>query len=248
MKVIYFSPHLDDAIFSCGGIIAQQVKNGHTIEVWSFFTADPPAENLTPFAKLLHRRWGKQGNPYQERRDEDQAACRLLGVKSVHLGFEDCIYRHYPSNNSPVIRKTSDLFKPTREPEKELEAATWQVIKNNITPDDHVMLPLGAGGHVDHVLVKRMGCKLENQKSFYADFPYSGKLESIDELNLPGGHLEQNTSYRLKRSGCGSRLPGNTIVRSTLSGNRRKFCFLKLRATRHHQLAALSGYYRIADR
>ena len=190
MKVIYFSPHLDDAIFSCGGIIAQQIKNGYTVEVWSFFTADPPAENLTPFAKLLHRRWGKQGSPYQQRREEDQAACRFLGVESIHFGFEDCIYRRYASNNSPVIRKTGDLFKPTREPEQELEAAIWQVIKNRLTPDDQIVLPLGAGGHVDHALVKRIGCKLENQKRFYADFPYSGKLESIDKLILPGGSLE----------------------------------------------------------
>jgi len=187
MKMIYFSPHLDDAIFSCGGIIAQQVKNGHTIEVWSFFTSDPPADNLTPFARLLHRRWGKQGNPYQLRREEDQAACQLLGVKSVHFGFADCIYRRYASNNSPVIRKTSDLFKPTREPEKELKETIWQVIKNRVSPDDHVVLPLGAGGHVDHALVKQIGCKLENQKCFYADFPYSGKLKSIVELNLPQG-------------------------------------------------------------
>jgi len=192
MKVIYFSPHLDDAVFSCGGIIAQQVRDGSNVEVWSIFTADPPAENLTPFAKLLHRRWGKQGDPYRQRREEDQAACQLLGVKSVHFGFADCIYRRYPSNSSPVIRRTSDLFKPIREPEQELEKAIWQLFKSQITPDDQVVLPLGVGGHVDHALVKFTGCKLENQKRFYADFPYSGKLESVDELNLPRGASGKN--------------------------------------------------------
>jgi LmbE family N-acetylglucosaminyl deacetylase len=189
MKVIYFSPHLDDAIFSCGGIIAQQVKNGYKVEVWSFFTADPPAENLTPFARLLHRRWGKQGSPYEQRRQEDKAACRLLGVKSVHFNFADCIYRRYPSNNTPLIRKTSDLFKPTCEPEVEVEGAIWGVIEKQIAPDDQVVVPLGAGGHVDHALIKKVGCKLLNQKRFYSDFPYSGKLESVNELNLPGGAM-----------------------------------------------------------
>ena len=190
MKVIYFSPHLDDAIFSCGGIIAHQVKSGCDVEVWSFFTADPPIENLTPFARLLHRRWGKQGSPYQQRRDEDEVACELLGVKSIHFGFEDCIYRRYPVENSPIIRKTADLFKSTREPEYELEKTIWLTIQKNISEEDQVVLPLGAGGHVDHTLIRRIGSRLNNHKRYYPDFPYSGKLKSNIELDLPPGASE----------------------------------------------------------
>ena len=51
MKIIYFSPHLDDAIFSCGGIIAHQVNEGKEVAVWTFFTSDPPADNLTAFTR-----------------------------------------------------------------------------------------------------------------------------------------------------------------------------------------------------
>lgn len=187
MKVVYFSPHLDDAIFSCGGIIAHQVDNGTAVEVWSFFTADPPAENLTPFAKALHRRWGKQGNPYQRRREEDMAACRTLAVNWRHFGFADCIYRRYPSDNSPLVRGRADLFRPAREAENTLENSLLELIRQHLEPDDRIVLPLAVGGHIDHALVRKIGCRLENRRQFCPDYPYAGTLKKVEELHLPPG-------------------------------------------------------------
>ena len=187
MKTIYFSPHLDDAIFSCGGIIANQVNAGKEVAIWTFFTADPPTGNLTFFARILHHRWGKQGSPYQLRREEDIEACRYLSVDWKHFDFRDCIYRHYPSNNSPLIHKTSDLFSPVKEPELTLEESLYQAILENLSPQDQIVLPMEAGGHIDHILTKKIGNRFPNQKSYYPDFPYAGKLYSEDELNLPQG-------------------------------------------------------------
>jgi LmbE family N-acetylglucosaminyl deacetylase len=185
MRIVYLSPHLDDAIFSCGGIIAHQVEKGNDVEVWSIFTADPPTDKLTTFAKILHKRWGKQGSPYELRRLEDEEACRFLGVKSRHFNFPDCIYRYYDSDRSPLVRKTSDLFKPVREPEKYLEDRIQSGVISNLLTYDLVILPLGAGGHIDHKLICQLGKSLKNEKTFYPDFPYSGKLDSIEGLNLP---------------------------------------------------------------
>jgi len=42
MHWIYLSPHLDDAVLSCGGIIWQQVQSGHQVEIWTICAADPP--------------------------------------------------------------------------------------------------------------------------------------------------------------------------------------------------------------
>ena len=185
MRIVYFSPHLDDAIFSCGGIIAHQVKENCQVSIWSFFTADPPSDNLTLFARILHHRWGKMGKPYSLRREEDIEACQLLSVEWKHFGFEDCIYRRYPSNNTPLVRKKADLFHPVKEPETHLEGLLFEVIKRNLSPQDQIVLPLEAGGHIDHVLVKNVGSLFNNKKLYYPDFPYAGKLHSIDELNLP---------------------------------------------------------------
>jgi len=185
MRTIYFSPHLDDAIFSCGGIIAQQVSDGHEVEVWSFFTSDPPGEGLTPFARLLHRRWGKTQNPYQTRRNEDIAACRLLSVSWRHFGYPDCIYRRYPETGAPLVRNKPDLFKPGRERESELIVSIKQRIDQYLEIQDTLVIPLGVGTHIDHLLIREVATSYPNLKFFYPDYPYASTLQSTIELGLP---------------------------------------------------------------
>ena len=185
MRYIYFSPHLDDAVFSCGGIIAQQVAQGKSVEVWSFFTADPPRTDLTPFAKILHKRWGKSGNPYQVRRKEDMDACTLLSVNFRHFRFLDCIYRRYPGSHTPVVKKTADLFKPVCEKETELLTVITHTLRQHLDPDDVIILPLGVGSHIDHLLVKNLAGDLENERLYYPDYPYAAKIKSINDLTLP---------------------------------------------------------------
>ena len=34
---IYLSPHLDDAVYSCGGMLWEQVQRGVQAEVWTIF-------------------------------------------------------------------------------------------------------------------------------------------------------------------------------------------------------------------
>lgn len=201
MRYIYFSPHLDDAVFSCGGIIAQQVCQGKSIEVWSFFTADPPQMNLTPFAKILHKRWGKSSNPYQVRRREDMDACALLSVNYRHFGFLDCIYRRYPANNTPVVKKTADLFQPIREKETELLGVITQTLRQYLHPEDVIILPLGVGSHIDHLLVKNLAYNLENERLYFPDYPYASKVKSTSDLALTQGANEHHyllTSAELK--------------------------------------------------
>lgn len=185
MRYIYFSPHLDDAVFSCGGIIAQQVGQGNSVEIWSFFTADPSQSKLTPFAKILHKRWGKSSNPYQVRRKEDTDACALLSVNYKHFGFLDCIYRRYPSNNAPVVKKTADLFKPVRWKEVELVVVITHTISQHLHPEDVITLPLGVGSHIDHLLVKNLAGDLVNERLYYPDYPYAAKVNSMSSLDLP---------------------------------------------------------------
>lgn len=187
MKTVYFSPHLDDAIFSCGGIIAQQVSRGQEVEVWSYFTADPPVEGLTPFAHILHRRWDKTQNPYQTRRDEDIAACSLISVNWRHFGFPDCIYRRYPQTGAPLVRNKRDLFKPGRERENVLMESITQCVDQYLAVQDTLVIPIGVGTHIDHLLIRDIASSYPNPKFFYPDYPYAGMLQSTQELGLPEG-------------------------------------------------------------
>ncbi len=187
MKTIYFSPHLDDAIFSCGGIIAQQVSDGQEVEVWSFFTSDPPVEGLTPFARILHRQWGKTQNPYQIRRDEDIAACSVLSANWRHFGYPDCIYRRYPQTGAPLVRNRRDLFRPGRERETDFSNLIKQSIDQHLATQDRLIIPLGVGTHIDHLLIRQIAASYTNPKFYYPDYPYAGTLKSTMELGLPQG-------------------------------------------------------------
>ena len=209
MKTVYFSPHLDDAIFSCGGIINQQVSHGLEVEVWSFFTADTPVEGLTPFARILHHRWGQVNNPYLTRRDEDIAACNLLSANRKHFGFQDCIYRRYPQTGAPLVRNTRDLFKPGRERENDLMDSITQCIDQYLAVQDTLVIPLGVGTHIDHLLIREVASSFPNPMFFYPDYPYAGMLQSTQELGLSEGarkwdyHLTGEDLTQWKRAaGC----------------------------------------------
>jgi len=178
MKLIYLSPHLDDAIYSCGGRIWQDVQRGDDVEIWTIFAGDTPAD-LTPFARELHTRWGAGPEAVSQRREEDRAACRILGASHRHLAFPDCIYRRFADNGEPVIRTNEDLFKPVHPG----EAGLVQQIRDEVlclNPERlPVFCPLGIGGHLDHRITRAAAEATGLPLVYYADFPYAAEA-SID--------------------------------------------------------------------
>ncbi len=58
MRWIYISPHLDDAVLSCGGLIREQTSTKTQVEIWTVFSGDPPAGSLSAFANFQHTQWG----------------------------------------------------------------------------------------------------------------------------------------------------------------------------------------------
>ncbi|KAB2956573.1 MAG: PIG-L family deacetylase, partial [Thermoanaerobaculia bacterium] len=54
--LLVLSPHLDDAVLSCGGRIADEVARGRDVLVVTVFTADEPAEPPSRLAADLRRR------------------------------------------------------------------------------------------------------------------------------------------------------------------------------------------------
>src|SRR3990172_8165028 len=118
----YLSPHLDDAVFSCGGLIARQISAGDDVQVVPLFAGDPPAGELTPFAYELHRRWGGEGSPMGLRRAEDLVACSRLGATVVQLGFAEAIYRRSSSGEASHPDAESLFGLPSPEEESHIAA------------------------------------------------------------------------------------------------------------------------------
>jgi LmbE family N-acetylglucosaminyl deacetylase len=91
-SVLVVSPHLDDAVLSIGGRIADQVAAGATVTVFTVFAGvvQPP---FSPVAREYHELWGLPSDPVGFRRGEDTAALGVLGATARHGDFPDCIYR-----------------------------------------------------------------------------------------------------------------------------------------------------------
>jgi len=135
-KAVFVSPHLDDAVFSCGGEIARLVQEGPVL-VLNLFTRYPSEVKL--HAIVLGA----------ERYREEEAAARFLGFASHNFGELDAPFR-YPDYRSP-----GNLFRPPVREDLEvyLPELRERVFAYLAGIDyEHLYVPLAIGWHVDHML------------------------------------------------------------------------------------------------
>jgi LmbE family N-acetylglucosaminyl deacetylase len=174
---IYLSPHLDDAVFSCGGLIWEQKARGEHVEIMTIFAGDPPPGPLSPVAREHHRRWGTSDDAPRIRREEDACATQRLGVVARQWDYADAIYRRLP-DSTPLIRDVEDLTEPLpAEPDllRQLEVQ----MRAELPAEAEWVVPLGAGDHVDHRLVRLAAESLGHSLYYYADFPYAGERPGV---------------------------------------------------------------------
>ena len=175
---VFISPHLDDAAMSCGGGIVRLVRTGGHVTVVSVVTADQPAGvPLSPIARRSHASWGAGDSPLAARQDEDRAALAVLGALPQHLGQLDAIYRRSPAGDAlyadplaPITADDTERFFP-----RIVEALRSSALL--ASPDAVVFCPMGVGGHVDHVLVRRAVEELIDAEDlvYYEEYPYSAR-------------------------------------------------------------------------
>lgn len=185
---LYLSPHLDDAILSCGGRIIQQTAAGQRVLIVTVTTGDPPDGPLSPMAQELHDRWNARlPRPVartaiiEQRRAEDIAACALVGADYLHWPVLDCIYRTNPATGEYLYVDTAGLFGPL-DPAEEPLIDTLRARLVALPPAGQVHIPLGVGHHVDHQLVRRAGDLAFSDGLYYEEYPYvaaPGALERV---------------------------------------------------------------------
>jgi len=180
-EYIFISPHLDDAVLSCGAIIHTLTRQQHhSVEIWTLFAGDIPEGPLSPFAREIHERWNTGELAPQIRRAEDKLACERLGATARQLTYPDCIYRLRAGSDQPVIMKNEDLFSQENASQDPLIDEITQKLIKNIPSESILILPLGVGNHLDHLIARTAAEKLPHTRYYYADYPYSG--EHPDEI------------------------------------------------------------------
>jgi LmbE family N-acetylglucosaminyl deacetylase len=175
-KIVILSPHLDDAVLSCGEHILAWKKSGFAVEVISLFTSFQ-AKKLSPETKryLTESGFSSLSAFEKERKSEDRAAMKVLSVPFQHLNLIDGGFRQskqfptYPTREILFAgRIAASDFSVVQQVVKKLEQI------NKKTQSTHVVIPLGVGQHVDHLIVRKSAeIVFPSQKIwYYADQPY----------------------------------------------------------------------------
>lgn len=172
MEWIYLSPHYDDAVFSCGGLIREQTLEGKVVEIWTICGGEPPSGKLSDLAVQIHQSWDAPDDVVQIRKKEDQQACDLLEVYFSHLRIPDAIYRQSLQTKEPYYTAEEELFGGLHPEEDYLVYRLRQELIFRLPSEPVVVAPLGIGNHIDHQLVRRAAARLDQSVLYYAEVPY----------------------------------------------------------------------------
>jgi LmbE family N-acetylglucosaminyl deacetylase len=198
MKHVYLSPHLDDAVLSCGGAIHHQIAAGEQVTVITIFAGDAdPDTELPAFALTQHEYWGNPPAPMALRRAEDVAALRLLGATAHHLDYPDAVYRA-SANGEWLYNREQTLWEEVHPDDPLgknglilLAEHVADLIPQAVAPI--VYAPLGLGHHVDHQIVHAVARQLlsgATRMAFYEDYPYGEKPGALEAALLAAGAQE----------------------------------------------------------
>lgn len=200
-KIVIISPHFDDAVLSCAGLIGCFIEEGKTVEICNVFTKIQK-ENVK-FSKVIREYIAEDmNNPIayvdmqvcekwiQLRQKEDDRACKFLNCKKRDLGYIDAIFRM--KSNQYIYDTEEKLFSEYKAHDEEFMKIDLINRLNFICKDfDACLFPMAIGNHVDHRIVHDMGLEINknwHNVCFYCEIPYSIDPEfqvlSIEKLNI----------------------------------------------------------------
>ena len=167
------SPHLDDAVFSCGGLLALLADLGwHTCMATAFTATRLPTTGFA-LACQLDKGLPADLDYMALRRAEDRDAAGILGVSDLrHLDLPEAPHRGYESAAAlfGALREGDEVWRPL--------AAMIGALADELRPA-LVLAPQGLGGHVDHRQLIRAVLEALPPRDFgsriawYRDTPYA---------------------------------------------------------------------------
>jgi LmbE family N-acetylglucosaminyl deacetylase len=183
LPVVAVSPHLDDAVLSCGALL-EHLARRCPVTVVTVFTAASPR----PWPLPASRQMRAIGEPdaerfYRQRQEEDSAVLADMGVGRAHLGFPDALFRRVGPGPGRLPGRPRRPAYPTFR----FDAARGRIAAADARLTDEVavaigsvagdarlvLAPLGVGRHVDHLITRAAIRDLAPDAVYYSDFPYS---------------------------------------------------------------------------
>ncbi len=187
--VLAVSPHLDDAVFSCGGTLARLVAGGWRVVLATLFTRSVPDPQGFALACQLDKGLAADVDYMALRRAEDREAARHLGITEVlWLDLPEAPHRGYHS--APALfagaRDGDDIWRDA--------AACLAELLGRVEPD-LVLSCQGLGNHVDHIQAVRallaldgLGAGVAGRTAWWRDLPYAIRVPGATPVpELPRG-------------------------------------------------------------
>ncbi|MFE4198247.1 PIG-L deacetylase family protein [Paenarthrobacter sp. NPDC056912] len=186
---LFLSPHLDDAVLSCGALIEAQAQ-GREIIVATIFTEAAPAPHTRAASSFLRQCSAHDaGRLFAARKAEDLAVLQDMGVQPLHLGGVDALFRgrRVPKPGSSAWARLLPEI-THRYPTYRFDIALGRIARGDralIRKLQHdvtrlmaqtkaglLFCPVGVGRHVDHLITREAGMGNSGNVVLYSDFPY----------------------------------------------------------------------------
>lgn len=181
---VFLSPHADDVVLSCGGLIHSLISRKKAVEVISVFAGDDKTSSDSAFARHLHRKWGLKTEAVQARWEEDSVAMETLGVTNFERwNYSEAPYRK-AANDKPLYSAYDEMMGPVSDEDRRLEESLVQKLRQHLKPLPEtavIYCPLALGDHVDHRVVFEVGLQLGaagKRVRFYEDYPYAASYQT----------------------------------------------------------------------
>lgn len=154
--VLFISPHLDDAVFSCGGAIQRVVADGNRALIATVFSHGC--------------------RDHVVRRKEDKAVAKVLGADVCWLGLRDAPWR------SSFYRGFREIILGTAPGDSDESVAGALASVLNAEKPIGIFAPLAVGTHIDHRLTfTAIGNIVDaGAITFYEDRPYAFAKGAVD--------------------------------------------------------------------
>ncbi|MDQ7022653.1 MAG: glycosyltransferase [Candidatus Gracilibacteria bacterium] len=187
-KITIISAHIDDAIFSLGGIINKWIDEGFLIEIITIFSKTNymgPKKNLGIIEECMLMR----------KEEDNEIIEKLKGkIKFIYLDFEEALLRGYDYD---------ELFGKLKNFDNGLIRGLRKEIKKLTQKADYIFFPYGYGNHVDHQVCSKSSFK-NDKVFFYSDMLYICYMEEnikkgfnykFDE-NIYNKHIDLSNCYK----------------------------------------------------
>lgn len=204
-RACYFiSPHLDDAVFSAGGVIHDLKKKGIKMKVINVFTkADIPPYTISARKFINACGYNNAKKLFEDRIAEDKKVLDVLKTEQINLGYTDALWRKKKNKNPfgiiiPELNHVYPFFHTSiakgivSSEDNSLIKNIQKSLSNIVKGSDIVFCPAGIGNHTDHIITRNVCVGVFPNLIFWSDYPYNTKNDIDRNLVAKNRLLEYN--------------------------------------------------------